>query len=81
MIISTIIARLQQSILGLGLPLTCIPLESFNLLFIIDSLIETANGNMVPTDIRKIFILQIFGKPDFKNMWDPLLCIDMYKDG
>lgn len=36
---------------------------------------------MVPTDIRKIFILQIFGKPDFKNMWDLLLCIDMNKDG
>lgn len=29
---------------------------------------ETANGNVKPTDIRKIFNLQIFGRLDFRNI-------------
>lgn len=66
----------QQRILGLDLPLTRIPWEFFSWLFIMDSLIEIANGKVKPADIRKIFNLQILGTLDFKNISILLYVVD-----
>lgn len=67
----------QQSVLGLDLPVTCNPWEFFSLLFIIVSFIEIANGKVKLADMRKIFSLQKLGILDFKTIWT-LLCIILY---